>query len=182
MTEHILEAYKEDIYVRTHGLEQLDTAGLKVNAREIKPGVVYKDQNITVKAFLVKHGTWREAFGYRFETPDRSIVISGDTSPSESIIENCNGCDVLIHEAYTVESFNTIEEESRKKWQEYHKKYHTSSIELAEIATKAKPGLLILYHRENPGRGSGATEEQILKEIQGAYKGRVVSARDLDIY
>ena len=40
-------------------------------------------------------------FGYRFQTPDRSIVISGDTSPAESIVEQCNGCDMLIHEVYT---------------------------------------------------------------------------------
>jgi ribonuclease BN (tRNA processing enzyme) len=50
---------------------------------------------VTVKAFLVNHGDVPQAFGYRFETPDRAIVISGDAAPSQSIIENCNGCDVL---------------------------------------------------------------------------------------
>ena len=83
-----------------------NTTGNKVSVHEIKPGIIYKDKNVTVKAFLVKHGSWRQAFGYRFETPDRTIVISGDTSPSESIVENCDGCDVLIHELYTQVGFN----------------------------------------------------------------------------
>src|ERR1044071_7339855 len=98
MTEHILQAYKEDIYVRTKGLEPSNHTGYIVNAHEIKPGVIYKDKNVTVKAFRVQHGSWREAFGYRFETMDRTIVISGDCTKSETVIENCNGCDVLIHE------------------------------------------------------------------------------------
>jgi ribonuclease BN (tRNA processing enzyme) len=57
-------------------------------------------------AFLSEHGEFRRlnpgpAFGYRFETSDRTIVLSGDTSPSQNIVDNCNGCDVLIHEVYT---------------------------------------------------------------------------------
>ena len=101
MTDHLLAAYSEDIDIRINGLEHGNTTGYKVNAHEIKPGVVYKDDNVTVKAFPVHHGSWKEAYGYRFETPDKVIVISGDCSPSPSVIENCNGCDVLLHEVYT---------------------------------------------------------------------------------
>jgi ribonuclease BN (tRNA processing enzyme) len=115
MTDHILEAYKEDIDIRVNGLEKANKTGYKVNAHEIKPGIIYKDQNVTVKAFLIKHGSWPEAFGYRFETADRVIVISGDTAPSQSIIDNCNGCDVLLHEVYTQVGFN----ESSADWQKY---------------------------------------------------------------
>jgi ribonuclease Z len=52
-----------------------------VNVHEIEPGIVYKDQNLEVKASAVHHGEVPYAFGYRFETPDRTIVISGDTGP-----------------------------------------------------------------------------------------------------
>jgi len=93
MTDHLLAAYSEDIDIRTNGLEQGNRTGYKVNAHEIKPGVVYKDENVTVKAFLVHHGSWKEAYGYRFETPDKVIVLSGDCAPSPSVIENCAGCD-----------------------------------------------------------------------------------------
>jgi ribonuclease BN (tRNA processing enzyme) len=178
MTQHVLEAWKEDIRIRTQGTEAENDTGYRVNAHAIEPGVVYKDQNVTVKAFLVPHGEWPQAFGYRFETPDRTIVISGDTSPAESIVENCNGCDVLIHEVYTLASLEGISE----KWRKYRLAYHTSTRQLAEVATKARPGLLVLYHRENPGRGPGDTEEQLMKEMRELYRGKVVAAHDLDIY
>jgi ribonuclease BN (tRNA processing enzyme) len=61
---------------------------------------------------------------------------------------------------------------------------------LADIATKAKPGLLILYHRANPGGDQARTdecrqagsEEQLIKEMHQFYKGKIVAGHDLDIY
>src|SRR5947207_1449650 len=60
MTDHLLAAYSEDIAIRTDGLEHGNRTGYKVNAHEIKPGVVYKDENVTVKAFPVQHCPWKE--------------------------------------------------------------------------------------------------------------------------
>ena len=80
MTQHILAAYKEDIAIRLHGLEPSKPAGYVVNAHEIKPGPIYRDDNVAVKAFALPHGSWKYAFGYRFETADRVVVISGDTA------------------------------------------------------------------------------------------------------
>lgn len=174
MTEHILKAYREDINVRLHGLEPANTAGYKVNVHEVRPGIIYRDRHVTVRAFAVHHGSWKYAYGYRFETPDRTIVISGDCAPSRSIIENCRGCDVLIHEVYSHAKFRTRPPE----WQRYHAHFHTSTRELADIATKAQPKLLILYHQ----LFWGATEEELLQEIKEIYKGRVVSGHDLDVY
>jgi ribonuclease BN (tRNA processing enzyme) len=174
MTGRVLEAYRQDIAIRLRGGEPSNKTGYKVIAHEIKPGVIYKDANVTVKAFAVNHGSWREAYGFRFETADRTIVISGDCRPSESIVENCNGCDVLIHEVYSTAGFATRPPE----WQKYHSRYHTSSRELAELATRAHPGLLILYHQ----LFWGTSEEDLLKEVQRNYSGKVVSGHDLDIY
>jgi ribonuclease BN (tRNA processing enzyme) len=174
MTEHLLKAYSQDIDIRVNGGEPSNHTGYKVIAHEIKAGVIYKDENVTVKAFPVKHGTWQQAFGYRFETPDKTIVISGDCVPSKGVVENCNGCDVLIHEVYSTTGFAKRPPE----WQKYHSSFHTSSRELAEIASKAKPKLLVLYHQ----LFWGTSEEDLVKEIQQNYKGKVVSGRDLDIY
>ena len=63
MTEHIQAAYTEDVDIRRNGLEQANSSGYRVNAHEIKPGIIYEDQNVTVKAFLVEDGSWPEAFG-----------------------------------------------------------------------------------------------------------------------
>jgi ribonuclease BN (tRNA processing enzyme) len=174
MTEYLLKAYQEDIAIRTTGGEPSKKTDPIVIPHEVKPGVVYKDQKVTVKAFLVTHGAWKEAFGYRFETPDRTIVISGDTSPSRSVADNCDGCDVLIHEVYSLEGFAKRPPE----WQKYHSTFHTSSRELGELATKAKAKMLILYHQLI----WSSTEEELLKEVRQTFKGEVVSAHDLDIY
>ncbi|MEK6285593.1 MAG: MBL fold metallo-hydrolase [Acidobacteriota bacterium] len=174
MTEHVLKAYREDIGIRLNGGEPSNKTGYKVITHDVKAGIVYKDANVTVKAFAVNHGSWREAYGFRFETPGRTIVISGDCGPSPSVIENCNGCDVLIHEVYSEAGFATRPLE----WQKYHSRYHTSSREVAEIASKAKPGLVVLYHQ----LFWGTSEDDLLKEVRRGYSGRVVSGRDLDVY
>src|SRR5262249_14592229 len=132
------------------------------------------DANVSVRAFRVPHGSWQEAFGYRFETPDKTIVISGDCTPNQNVVAACRGCDVLIHEVYSTAGF------ARRPppWQRYHANFHTSSKQLAEIAAQAQPKLLILYHQ----LFWGTSEEDLLKEISQFYRGKVVSAHDLDLY
>ena len=95
MTDHLKQAYAADIQVRTGGLEGLNDAGLAVNVHEIEgAGVVYKDQNVTVRSIEVKHGSWAQAFGYAIDAGGRRIVISGDTRPLQAVIDACHGCDV----------------------------------------------------------------------------------------
>jgi ribonuclease BN (tRNA processing enzyme) len=170
MTEHILKAH----------MLNPDDRRFKVNAHEITPGIVYKDDNVTVKAFPVAHGDI-EAFGFRFETPDRTIVISGDTTPTQTVIDNCQSCDVLIHESYSMKTYNAVSAQAQAD----RRKLHTSTMQLAELAGKAKPGLLILYHRSNLGGVLDEIpnpEEAFLEEIRSAYAGKVVVGHDLDIY
>lgn len=174
MTEHIISAYVEDIRMRIDGLEPANEVGYKVNTHEIQPGIIYSDSNVTVEAFAVKHGPWKHAFGFVFQTSDKKIVISGDTAPYDIIIEKCDGCDVLIHEVYSAERFK----KRAPIWQQYHSRFHTSSVELADIATRAKPKLLVLYHQ----LFWGATEDELLAEIRKHYDGEVVSGNDLDVF
>lgn len=174
MTDHIVMAYKEDIMVRLDGSEPANQTGFQVDTHEIQPGDCYKDENVAVTAFPVRHGSWTYAFGYRFKTPDRSVVISGDTTPTATVVDACQGCDILIHEVYSQAGWAKRE----PAWQKYHAEFHTSSRELAELAAKARPGLLVLYHQLL----WTSTEEELLNEVRKGYKGKVVSGRDLDVY
>src|ERR1039458_3837529 len=61
MTDHLMAAWKKNMDVRINGLEHGNANAYKVNVHEINPGVAYKDGNVTVKAFLVKHATWDQA-------------------------------------------------------------------------------------------------------------------------
>ena len=182
MTEHVLEAYRADFETRTKD-RLLYTVGAfpeghAVNAHEISPGVVYKDANVTVTAFATKHAM--ESFGYRFDTADRSVVISGDTNPTQATIDACHGCDVLIHEVLTLEWLAR-----RPDFQGYAAQHHTTTAQLVELATKARPRLLILYHASLSLRPAVDSERStpavLLREMSG-YAGQVVIGRDLDVY
>ena len=182
MTEHVLEAYRADFETRTKDRELFTVGafpeGHAVNAHEVAAGVVYKDANVTVTAFPTKHAM--ESFGYRFDTADRSIVISGDTNPTQATIDACNGCDVLMHEVLTKEWLA-----KRPDFQGYAARFHTTTAQLTELATKARPRLLILYHASIAIRPSVDSERStpatLLHEMSG-YAGRVVVGRDLDVY
>ena len=174
MTEHLLDAYAEDIDVRLRGLEPANEKGYTVEAHEIQSGPIYQDAKIKVMAFTVEHGSWKHAFGFRIETPDRVIVVSGDRTPGIDIAPYCQGCDVLIHEVYSVAGFKTRPE----AWKAYHAGAHTSSHELGRLAARVKPGLLILIHQLL----WGSTPEALLDEIAEVYGGRVVYGNDLDVY
>ena len=175
MAKHLTKAWQEDIEVRTEGDQPHTRDGWKVEAHEIRPGVVYQDSNVVVRAFAVPHSNWKHAFGYRFETKDRVIVVSGDTRPSDAVVEACHGCDLLIHEVYSAERHATRSPE----WQRYHAESHTSTRELAALAGRAKPRLLVLYHQLY----WGATDDDLLREIRAAgYSGTVISGRDLERY
>jgi len=147
----------------------------QVRGADVAAGIVYRDSNVVVKAFEVPHQPWPHAFGYRVETADRVIVIAGDTKPSEAIARECAGCDVLVHEVYSAVGLPKAPPEMQR----YHPTAHTSTYELAEIATKAKPKLLVLYHQLYLG---GVSDDDLVREVQSRYNGRVVSAHDLDVY
>ena len=174
MTSHLLEAYSEDINIRLNGGEPSNKTGYHVNAHEIDAGVVYQDSNVKVTAFRVLHGRWPESLGYRFDARDRVIVVSGDTRKTDAIVEQCRQCDVLVHEVYSTAGFARRPPE----WQAYHSLYHTSSEELADIARRARPKLLILYHQLY----WGTSDPDLLSEVTSRYGGRVVSGKDLDVF
>lgn len=174
MMSRIRDAYIEDIQMRLFGLEPANDGGHRVEARDVSPGVVYRDERVTVTAIPVVHGSWPTAFGYRFETPDRVIVVSGDAAPSESLVEACDGCDILVHEVYARSGW----ERREPVWQRYHAAFHTSGYELGELAARARPKLLVLTHQLL----WGAAPEDVLAEVRAGFGGPVVYGNDLDIF
>jgi ribonuclease BN (tRNA processing enzyme) len=155
-------------------------SGCAIQAHEIEAGVFYTDHNVKVSAFRVQHAGLENAFGFRVETPHKTIVFSGDTAPTQSLLDNCRACDVLIHEAYSQATYEKV----APKWQTYRRENHTSSTELAELATRVQPGLLILTHRVNIGAAMAFPdpEDVLLEEVRRLYKGDVVTGHDLDIF
>jgi ribonuclease BN (tRNA processing enzyme) len=179
MTDHVLKAWQVDIDARTNGLNQHNQTGCRVNVHEIQPGIVYRDRHVSVTAFPALHEEMVDSFSYRIETPDRTIVISGDTAPTQTLIDQSKGCDVLIHEAYSMMTYRHTERPTR----EFRHRHHTSSEQLAKIANEVKPELLVTYHRSSVGEeSSNLTQDILTEEIRQVYNGCVVAANDLDIF
>lgn len=179
MTEHILAAWKIDEDVRTNGLEHEPANGYAVNVHEIHPGVVYDSGGVRITAVPVLHGTLKEAFGYRIDTPTRSVVISGDTRPSAALVAASRNVDVLVHEVYSAAKLVPEKRPGGADWPKYMHEFHTSDVELGRIAAEAKPKLLVLTHIIR----MGATDDDLLRGIRaGGFDGRVEVGHDLGRY
>ena len=174
MAENTLNAFRADIAYRTSGDESANNTGWQVTAKTVGEGQIYTDSNISVEAFKVSHGSWEHAYGYRFTTKDRVVVISGDTAPNANIEQFSRNADILIHSTYSSAGVASSPPQS----QAYMRMNHTSSLELGELARKVKPKLLVLHHV----LFMGSTEEQILQEVRQAFDGNIVIANDLDIF
>lgn len=175
MTEGMYQLMAADISIRTSGLQPVKHPDFyQVDVTEIDDGIVYKKDGVIIEAFSVPHGDIKPAFGYKISTPDKSIVISGDTSYSEKLLVMSKGVDLLIHEVISDKGLST----RSYFWQKYHRAAHTSTTMLAKLASKAKPKKLVLYH----ALFYGTSEQELLEEIRAHYDGEVVIANDLDVY
>lgn len=177
LVDHTLEAFKDDIDHRLNGTQPANADGFKGEVTEIsKTQIVHQDDKVTVKAFRVPHGSWDEdmSFGYRVETPTKTIVISGDTRMAEANYEHFKDADILIHEVMHEGAIAAMPED----WQQYMYHAHTSTKQLAEIAKVVKPGLLVMNHPLFFGK----SDEDMVAELAQHYDGKFVLASDMDIY
>ena len=173
MASSTLEAFEDDINYRIYGTQPSNKIGYKYNFYLLAEGLIYEDENVSVEAFTVPHGSFDDAYGFRFTTKDKVIVFSGDTGPSKTLEKFAAGADILVHEVYSNAGFL----KKTKDWQIYHQGHHTSTFEVGEIASRAKPKLLLLSHI----LFWGSTADEILKETQSTYKGEIKIAEDLMI-
>ena len=170
----IHDAYEDDIKYRLYHRGKNTDEGWRIDVGIVEEGLVYEDESIRVIAFPVLHGSWPHAFGYRVETEDKTIVISGDLRPNNKIREYGENADYLIHEVYCEAGFKKRPIEDQR----YHANNHTSTTELAKLAKEVEPGVLVLTHI----LWFRCTKQEILDEIAAEYDGKVIIAEDLDVY
>lgn len=108
--------------------------GFKIEIQTLSSEYTYSDQKIYLKSFPVDHGA--ESYGFQIAAGKKKICYTGDTAPSNSVVENCKDVDVLIHEA----TFTSMYEK------EAHEQKHSTSTDAAKIALKAGAKMLILFH------------------------------------
>jgi ribonuclease Z len=167
----MLDFFAEDIHWRRDVLEKHPAAGATIRTHIVHEGIVYDDGKVKITAFPVDHRPVVNAFGYRFESGGQTVVISGDTRPTENLVRYAKGADILVLEAYLPEHFlrvDTPEVAARLM------SYHTSAEEAGELAARAGVKKLVLTHLI-PGNADETFRERAGK----AFKGEVVVGRDL---
>jgi ribonuclease BN (tRNA processing enzyme) len=143
-------------------------------------GVVLQTPDVNVTAALVPHPPVTPALAFRFDTADRSIVISGDTAYSEALIELAKGADVLVHETMFLPAIERLAQRIGNGAQllEHLKAAHTSTEEVGRVAAAAGVKLLVMSHLV-PGDDPTITDEQWTAGARQHFTGRIVVGRDL---
>jgi len=153
MMTHLQEAFEFDIHIRRDVDEKIPGAGAQVEAKDVEEGVVYEHDGVKVTAFFVDHGLVKPALGYRVDFGGHSVVLSGDTRPSENLVHWATGTDLLIHEVIDPEAF--IQERGKALGPEAVKQilgHHTTPEQAGKIFTTVKPKLAVYSHMV-PGNG-----------------------------
>jgi ribonuclease BN (tRNA processing enzyme) len=139
-----------------------------------------QDDNVKVTAALVEHPPVKPAFAYRFDCPDRSIVISGDTRPSQNLVKLAQGADVLVHEVMHLPSLEQLiaTEPNAKTLREHLLASHTTTEQVGQIATEAGVKTLVLSHFV-PGGYPFLKDEVWLDAVRPHFAGNLVVGHDL---
>ncbi len=181
MMEHLQKAFAFDIRIRRDVDEKFPGSGIKVIATDIREGIVYQANGIKVTAFLVDHGPVKPAFGYRVEYRQHSVVLSGDTRPSENLVKFAKGADLLIHEVGARSKQDPIftgpldellpNSRATRRQAKTILDHHTDPLEAGRVFGMVKPKLAVFSHYP----GGSAT---ILPLVRQTYDGPLEFGED----
>ena len=181
MVDHLQQAFAFDIHMRRDVDEKFSADGIRAAGTDLREGVVYQADGVTVTAFVVDHGPVAPAFGYRVDYRGRSVVLSGDTKPSDNLVKFARGADVVIHElgrwkqdpvlagpaddvvpglGQTRRQLRTIAE------------HHTDGVEAGQVFARVQPKLAVFSHYN-------ANPAATLPLVRQHYAGAVEFGEDL---
>jgi ribonuclease BN (tRNA processing enzyme) len=174
-----LAAYARDIAVRQSDEGRPPLAPL-IGVTEIaRDGVILRDERVTITAALGDHGAMKPALAYRFDTPDRAIVVSGDTTYSENLIRLARGADLLIHEALYLPGLDrllAVAGNNAPTLREHLLSAHTTTEDVGRVAAAAQVRGLVLTHFVPAA--DPASDDQWLAGVRRSYGGPAVAGRD----
>ena len=180
MTNHFMEMNSYDIAARIKDEGRTPLQPL-VHVHELTTGgVVLQDENVRVRATLVDHPPVVPAFGYRFDAEDRSIVISGDTRPSDNLIELAKGADVLVHDAFYAPAIDRLVAgvPNAPDLKRSILSHHTTAEDAGRVAHAAGVKTLVLSHLLPP-EDPEVTDQMWIDAASANFDGRVVVGKDL---
>lgn len=177
----LIHAFEYDITVRTaEGGLSADT--LMPTVVEIEDGRRIEDDSCRLTAFRVDHAPVDQAFGYRVDADEGSVVVSGDTRRSANLIKFARGTDLLVHEVIWRTGMQRLidsgpDEPQRARWERVLS-YHTPAEEVGQVAAAAGGEHLVLSHIVAPG----GTPEDLVRDVRGEYGGMLTVGEDLAVF
>jgi ribonuclease BN (tRNA processing enzyme) len=179
MTARLLEAYRFDIELRMADEGRAPLAPL-IRPHEItEGGAIFADDRVRVTAALNDHPPIQHSFAFRFDTADRSIVISGDTRYAENVVRLARGADVLVHEIVSREFWERPDAPQPPAVVKHILASHTDAPDVGRVAAAAGVGTLVLSHYVPTEGPNAPTDEQWVAGVRRHYSGRIVVGRDL---
>lgn len=180
MTRLFFEMNELDIATRIADEGRVPLVPLVRPHELVQGGPVMTDGNLRVTAALVHHPPVVPSFGYRFDSADRSIVISGDTTPCENLVRLARGADVLVHEALFAPAIDRLVAgvPNAPRLRESILSHHTTAEEAGRTAAEAGVKTLVLSHLI-PAEDPEVTEATWLAAARKHFRGNVVVGRDL---
>jgi ribonuclease BN (tRNA processing enzyme) len=180
MTRQFLALNASDIITRIADEGRPPLAPL-IRPHELrKAGLVFDDGKVRVTAALVDHPPVLPAFAYRFDTPDRSIVISGDTRPSPALVALAHNADVLVHEVMHLPALDPLiaSEPNAARLREHLIASHTTTEQVGRLATEAGVRTLVLSHFV-PGGYPFVGDDVWRDAVRPHFAGEIIVGRDL---
>jgi ribonuclease BN (tRNA processing enzyme) len=180
MTRLFLETNAYDIQARIADEGRVPLAPL-VHVHEVRSGgPVMRDENVRVTAALVHHPPVVPAFAYRFDAGDRSIVISGDTTPSDNLMQLARGADVLVHEAMYPPALDRLVAgvANATDLKRSILSHHTSAEDAGRVAQAARVKTLVLSHLV-PAEDPLLSDQMWIDAASTHFGGRVILGKDL---
>lgn len=180
MTRDFFNYLKFDIDTRIEDEGRSDPRALFTAHEFDKPGVVLTNDDVKVSCCLVRHPPIKQAYAYRFDAKDRSVVISGDTAYAPALAEFAKGADVLVHEVMYLPGVENLIKRlpNAKRLREHLMAAHTLPEDVGKIAAQAEVKTLVLSHFV-PGDDASITDEQWAEGARKYFKGEIVVGRDL---
>ncbi len=180
-------AVDEGYRIAHHG-EHWPAQSMHAEVEEFEPGVIFEQEGLTITMFKVNHEPVEPAVGYRFDYKGKSIVVSGDTKKSESLIEAAQDCDLLIHEAMNADLLNRVKPMIMRTNPRQAAmlgdlmEHHTSTREVAEIAVATNAKRVVLTHLVPSIAPSESPEAMFVRGMDEIYSGPIVVGRDNMIF
>ena len=175
-------AYDIDIRIEAEGRPDLRKLA-QVHEFEV-PGdgsvIVFERDSLKVSATKVRHPPLSHAYAYRFDTPGRSIVLSGDTTYSPELIALARGADVLVHEVMHLEGLDRLLSRvpNAPSLRKHLIESHTTTEQLGRVAAEAGVRTLVLSHFV-PGDDPSITDAMWSEGVRKNFFGEIVVGRDL---